>query len=242
MGVFSDFLNNVQTIDTGGHDNIRVGNDRVVTRDIKRLRDIRGDQDYPSGFEARDEVQVIQQHQGSVTGGTFTLSFTLRDGTTFTTAAIAYNANAATIQSAIDAAAAAVVDGWANGDVAVTGGPLSAANLTLTYSGESVGGQNHGEVVINGGSLTGGGTAGDESVTTEGQTNRTSWAILRIAGLISGTPPTQGTSAAVTAAVNRETSPMMPDQETIRALAKEASVEDDNVDVETAILTAFNLN
>lgn len=82
---------------------------------------------------------------------------------------------------------------------------------------------------------------GATSTTTHGQTKRTAWAILNLAGIISGTPPVHGTSAAVTAATNRHNNPYYPDQDTIRALAEEAAVLDANGDVKTEILKAVGL-
>lgn len=241
MGIYTDFLNSATTIDI---ESPRVGSDKAIYRSIQALRDVQGDHDYPAAFDAIDEVQVIAIYSGTVSGGTFTLTFVLADGTTFTTAAIAHNANAATIEGAIDtAAAAASVPGFVAGDIAVTGGPLTTTPLTFTYSGASVAGANHGEVVINGASLTGGGTAGDESVTTEGQTKRTAWAILNACGAITGTIPVQGEAPTdISAATNRENNAYLPDQHTLRALAHAAAVEDGNADVETEILRVLGLS
>lgn len=239
MGVFSDLLAGMNTVDMGGADGLSIGRNRALKAGIEALKERQGDLDYPSGFDATDEVQSIAVYSGTVSGGTFTLAFVLADGSTFTTAAIAHSANAATIEAAIDTASPAAIG---DGDIAVTGGPLTTTPLTLTYSGASVAGANHGEVVIDGALLTGGGTAGDESVTTEGQTKRTPWAALKVSGVIAGTPPTQGTSAAVTAATTPATNPYYPDQDLIRALAYEAAVDDNNADVETAILAAAKLS
>jgi hypothetical protein len=186
-------------------------------------------------------VQVVAQFGGTPSAGTFTLAFSLWSGETFTTAAIAYDADAATIEAAIDTAAAlASIAGFEAGDIAVTGGPLDADDITLTYSGDSVASQNHGEVEIAVTGLTGG-TAGDESVTTEGQSNRTGWAALRVSGCISSDPPAQGEDPTTVTAVDRVANPHMPDQGTIRDLAREAAIEDQNEAVYTAIMAAFGL-
>ncbi len=71
-----------------------------------------------------DEIQVIGKYANP--GGSYTLTVA-----GVTTAPIAYNANAATIEAAIDAAVG-------HSDIAVTGGPLSSADVTLTFSGDSV--------------------------------------------------------------------------------------------------------
>jgi len=109
----------------------------------------------PAQFQATNEVQQIAAFSGTATGGTFTLTITLFGGTLLTTAAIVYNASAATIQSAIDVAAAGVVPGWTNGDIVVAGGPFTVAAVTFTYSGNSVSGKNHSQISINGASLVG---------------------------------------------------------------------------------------
>lgn len=73
-----------------------------------------------------DEIQLITP-SGTWSGGTYTL--TVKG---LTTAAIAYDANAATIQAALTAAGLATV---ANGGPAVTGGPLSSGAVTITFNG-----------------------------------------------------------------------------------------------------------
>lgn len=108
-----------------------------------------------AGGGGQNEIQAIQQYVNDPTGGTWTLTIDLAAENPFTTAPIAYNANAATIQSAIDAAAtAAGVPGWANGHIVVAGGPLTSSNVTLTFSGLSVLNQNHALSSVNGSGLT----------------------------------------------------------------------------------------
>lgn len=234
MGVISDFLANAKTIATGPG---RVAEHKVIVRDLERLEDI----DLPSGYAAANEVQQIAIYQGTVNGGTFDLDFTLRDGTTFTASGIAFDAVAATIESAIDTAAGGVVAGWTNGDIAVTGGPLTTTALTLTYSGASVQNAKHQPVVIDGANLLGGGSAGAVSVATNGQTDRRSWAVLNVGGVIEGSPPAQGTGTPITIANTRESYPQMPGQGTLRALAREAAIEDGNPAVEGSLLDALKL-
>lgn len=363
MGIYADLLANTKTIDTGGADGLRLGNNRALHSAIDALRDLQGDLDYPAGFDLADEVQSIAVYTGSVTGGTFTITINLNGVPAFTTAGIAHDANAATIEAAIDTAAAAasvpdftagdiavtggpltttpltltysgdsvsgkkhsaatidgasltggtdevqeiavfsgtvtggtydlafnlqsteqilangiafdadaaaieaVIDaaavavvGWTNGDIAVTGGPLTTTPAVFTFSGASVSGQNHDQILPDGGTLTGGGTmgtvstttgggagdpgeAGEVTSTTNGQSARTAWAILKALGIIAGTPPAQGTSAAVSRATTPNVNPYYPDQELIKALAEEAAIEDDNLDVKAAILAAVNLS
>jgi hypothetical protein len=103
-----------------------------------------------------DQVQTIARYQSNPSGGTFTLTIDLTFAPAFTTAAIAYNANAATIEGAIDTAATlASVPGWTNGDITVAGGALTTTAVTLTFDGTSVDELNHSLVTINPASLTG---------------------------------------------------------------------------------------
>lgn len=79
----------------------------------------------PSGGTATNEIQTLTI-SGTPTGGTYTLTFTTPDGDEQTTAAIAYNANAAAIEAALEA-----LSNLVPADVAVTGsGPFS-----ITFSG-----------------------------------------------------------------------------------------------------------
>jgi hypothetical protein len=60
---------------------------------------------------------------GTVSGGSYTLTFNA-----ITTGAIAYNATAAQTQTALDAA-------FGVGNIVAAGGPVNAANVTLTFTG-----------------------------------------------------------------------------------------------------------
>jgi hypothetical protein len=196
----------------------------------------------PTGYDEANEVQSIAIYDGTVSGGTFTLTITLSNGETFTTAAIAFDAVAATIETAIDVAAtAAAVTDWTNADISVAGGTLDSAPVTLTFDGDSVENAHHVLTVVDGTELTGGGSAGAVTVTTNGQAKRMAWAILKATGAIGGTPLPQGTSGAVTAGPGIA-NPIRLSQGTIRALAKEAAFDDANAAVETSILAALNLS
>lgn len=91
-----------------------------------------------------DEVQTLAI-TGTPTGGTFTLTY---DGQT--TAAIAYNASAATVQTALEA-----LSNIAPGDVACTGGTLPGTAVVVTFGG-SLADTNVPLMTTNSGSLTGG--------------------------------------------------------------------------------------
>jgi len=168
MGVYSDILAHAKTIFTGDADNVPVAIDRVITKNLNELKAVQGDPSYPVGYAAVDEVQSIAAYNGTVTGGVFTLTCTLRDGTTFTTANIAYDADAATIETAIDVAATGTVTDWTNGDISVAlTSDLNAGAAILTYDGASVNIANHGAVVITDVNLAGG-SVGAVSTTNQG--------------------------------------------------------------------------
>lgn len=88
--------------------------------------------------------EVQQFDLGAASAGTFTISF---DGET--TAAIAFNANAATVQAALEE-----LSNVDPGDIVVTGGPLPGTPVVLTFGGQYTG-KNVPEITIGGGGLTG---------------------------------------------------------------------------------------
>ena len=97
MGIFSDLLVNSTTLD------ITVPTtalDKGVKREIDDIIS-RGDMSVPTSLQQRNEVQTIVQYASDHSSGNFTLTFTLRNGETFTTANIAFDANAATIESLV---------------------------------------------------------------------------------------------------------------------------------------------
>ena len=238
MGIYADLLASAKTFDAVPPSD---GEDRSAYAQIDALRDRQGDIAYPTGFAERDEVQSIGAATGA-SSGTYTITVNLASGQSFTTAAIAHSANAATIQTAINTAAtSAGITGWTNGDIVVGGGPLHTTAVTLTFSGNSVDAVNQPLASVNSGSLVGG-VAGPVAATNEGQANRPAWAVLAAAGVVAGTPPAQGTSTVLTAASNRANNPYYPDQGLIRALAKEAAIADGNTDVETQILKVAGLS
>ncbi|MCI0559254.1 MAG: hypothetical protein MN733_12225 [Nitrososphaera sp.] len=104
-----------------------------------------------------DEVQTAAQFVRAPSGGTYTLRFEDEAGQNFTTAAIAFNASAATIQTAVDTAAAGYPS-YTAGDIAVTDSGstgLSDGTVTFTFSGGSVDEKNWDPVIIDGAALTG---------------------------------------------------------------------------------------
>lgn len=242
MGIFSDLLTSAQGIDVTPD---ITALDRIVVRELEAMVD-RGDVDLPTALAETDAVHTLPQYTVDHTGGNFTLTFVLRNGETFTTGNLAHNADASTIETAIDSAATtASITGWTNGDITVTGGTLLAAgaDVVLTYDGASVSGDNHTLVVLND-SLTGGTTASPSSVkTTAGQTDRKAWAALQMLGAVAASDvPAQGVDpSAFTAPTNKGTNFYFPSEATLRALAEEAAIEDLNDNVRVEILAASSL-
>lgn len=109
--------------------------------------------DGPTGT---DEIQTVTI-TGSPTGGTFTLTYAGQ-----TTAGIAYNASASTVQSALEALSNIVP-----GDITVTGS--AGGPYTVLFDATASGGQFHGvnvaQMTTSGASLTGG-TSPASAVTT----------------------------------------------------------------------------
>lgn len=98
------------------------------------------------GMGGTDEVQTVTI-TGTPTGGTFTLTF--RGATT---SAIAYNATADTVETALEA-----LSTIGNGDVRVTGGPGPGTPYVVTFVND-LGHQNVSAMTASGASLTGGTT------------------------------------------------------------------------------------
>lgn len=100
---------------------------------------------YSASIDVNEVVTITKS--GTVSGGTFTITFGGQ-----TTSAIAYNANAATIETAFEALSSV---GAGNGTVA--GGPISTTPATITFT-EDLANTNVGAVTVDSSSLTGGGT------------------------------------------------------------------------------------
>lgn len=92
------------------------------------------------GSAAVNEVQTATTTL-TPDGGTFTLSVPHWNGTTVTTAAIAWNANAATIETAIDTAFALVSPAPEAGGISVSGTKIGDDDIVLTYDGTEYAGR-----------------------------------------------------------------------------------------------------
>ena len=102
------------------------------------------------------EVQTLTA-SGTVSGGTYTLSFMGE-----VTSSLAYNANTATIQAALDA-----LVNVASGDIVVGGGTLPGTPATFTFGGQYASADVP-LIVVNGASLTGSTPAYTMTETTPG--------------------------------------------------------------------------
>lgn len=245
MGIYADFLANTKGMDITAP--IIAGD-----RDINAWVDeqiANGDIAEAAAYAAKDEVQSIAIHVATVSGGNFTLTLSLRTAPggvyeTFTTANILWNANAATIETAIDVAAtAAAITGWTNADISVSGGDLVTTPVVLTYDGASVLKNNQVQVVITDVDLSGGGTVGAVTTTTEGQSKRTSWAILEQVGAITAGMPYQGIAISQydLTAGPRDSNIALPSAAVLSKLAEEAGIEDQDSGAVTAIKDALRL-
>lgn len=111
-----------------------------------QLLTLKADQDMTLTTNGTDEVQTLST-TGTVTAGTFTITYSGQ-----TTAAIAWNASAATVQAALVA-----LSNIGPTDVVATGGPLPATPVVLTF-GDSLGNTNVAAITTTD-TLTGGATA-----------------------------------------------------------------------------------
>lgn len=94
---------------------------------------------FQAAGSAANEVQTITEGT-AITAGTYTITLFPGLAAQVTTAALAYNATAATVQAAVRAALAASLDDLANDyadSITVTGGPVDTTALTVTYVGDS---------------------------------------------------------------------------------------------------------
>jgi len=192
------------------------------------------------GVASVDEVHTAAIFALTPTSGNYTINITLSDATNFITGNIAYDANTATIETAIDVAATAKpVGGWTNGDITVSGGPLTTDAAVLTFDGASVDGLNHSATVVADVDLDGYAIPGAVTTTTHGQSARTVWEVMESMGLVTGGPPVQGTTSGLSATTSRNSNPHYPRQATLQALAQQAAIDDENNDLYGVLMALF---
>lgn len=238
MGVYTDLLANAKSWDSGNSDGV-VATDRVITKDIENFQARQGDPATDSDFAAKDEVQSISIFDGVASSGNFTLTIDLVGEDAFTTGNIVWSASAATIETAIDVAAtSASVTDWTNGDISVAlTTNLNDAAATLTFDGNSVTNTRPVLTVMNDVDLDA--NVSTVTVTTYGQVKRVCWAAMDAMSLVAGGPPPTGATTGLTAATTRNNNPNYPRQETLEALALQASIEDSTDAVYPALMSLF---
>jgi hypothetical protein len=201
-------------------DNAKTFNSNApVARYLKSLIARQLDPAIDSDFSAKDAVHTVAQ-------------------------SIAFNAAAATIESAIDTAAtAASITGWTNGDISVAGGAVNAAAWTLTFDGTSVDELCHDVSVIT--DVDGaGGAWGAVTRTTPGQSLRRAFAVLNALGVLDdGTIPPQSADAYNTAVaiMNADKYGKFP-QNVLRALVREMAEEDANNNTYHSVIETLSID
>ncbi len=184
MGVYSDFLAHTGVVDVTGE---KVANQRTAYGELAKHA-VDFDPVAPTYLGALDAIQVINAFTPTVTSGNFKVTIVDQLGTSHLTANIAYNANAATIETAIDVKMTSdAYSGWTNGDISVAlGTDLVAGAATLTFDGASVTEKNMGQTTITDISLTGGGTVNGATTDTPGSTTNEVQTVNTFLGSISG--------------------------------------------------------
>jgi len=236
MGVFTDL--------TTGSSNIspskpRVGLDRSCAQQLLCKAAQYNPSPVPTAYAARDEVQKIVEQTGAGVGDTYTLTFSIPlTDETFTTAAIAYNATAATIETAINVAATlAAITGWTNGDISVAeenAAGLDDGYCTFTFDGTSMDDQPHDLIVLTATGFTKTGIATRE---TAGQQVRSAMFALICLNVLSGTLHySLETPSYTKPACNSQTRPRSA---LIKVLALEAAKEDCSDLIYDAILALY---
>lgn len=190
-----------------------------------------------ANHEASDSL-VVPMFCPGVTAGRFFLHFSHADGRNFlTTALLAHDATAADVELAIDDAATAAGEAdWVNGDIAVSGGPLTTDDLSLALAGAR-----ELRVLIVSRRLRGHAKTGKVSTTVRGQRRRTSLATLNLLGLVDLPSPLPlfGSVEGVTLAEHPRRKRFK--RETIHLLCKQAGREEGSRDVYRDLMMLFGL-
>ena len=242
MGIYTDLLINAVAWNSGTNGNgvsAMIPTDAAITDEIKTFKVEQSDPVADLAFTEANEVQTISQYAAPASSGNITITVNLNGEDAFTTANVAWDANAAAVEGAIDTAAttAAVTD-WVNGDinVALTTN-LNGGDATLTFNGTSVMFKNHGQTTTANVNLDT--TPGATDTTTPGQANRYAWAAMDAMGLVTGGPPPTGEVTGLTATTTRLANLSYPSHATLQALAMQAAIEDGNDDIFLDLMDLF---
>jgi len=140
--VIATLLDSPSTINTDEAD--QKGPARHIYEELTYLQTSPGDPTLESPYAKASHVATIPAHTDTITSGNFTVTMNFPNySVAVTTANIAYDAEQAAIQSAVDTALSSetVVESYTNGDVDVSlTGNLTANAVTLTANGDSVNG------------------------------------------------------------------------------------------------------
>lgn len=126
------------------------------------------DRDFALMTMDSSQLQNYERQQFNITGAPTGGTFTITVAGVGTTNAIAFNANAAAVQSVFDASAA-----FGAGAVTVTGGTLPGGVITVTFTGASFADVNVSQMTLNLGSLTGGAPVANVATLVQGNTTGT---------------------------------------------------------------------
>lgn len=218
MGIFTDLASNSEMGPAP-----RVGLDRASAQQLL-AKAYSYDPDVKAAFAAQDEVTRIDALTGTPSGGNYTLTVEAPVlGITYTTANIAYNADAATIEAALDTASPA---GVGDGDIAVT--EEGTAGLSDGYCDFTASGDLAGTPVlisINTASVTGIGAAQTVTRSTPGQGDRKALQALFNLNVISGSIHNSG-EAPTDWVRPASTGESRPRADLIKALARTVVKED----------------
>jgi hypothetical protein len=192
---------------------------------------VRLDEALPATYAAKNAVGKIAVQTGTPTGGTYTITVTVPTynngrSLTYTTAAIAYNATAATIQAALDTASPAGITNAAIVVAEENSAGLSDGYCTFTCAQELVGNQ---LTLATTDSLTGGTTpaSGAVTYTTYGQPKRNAlYALVALSVITIASLHNVGASA--TLAENTSRLVKRPRRNVLRDLTEQLRVEEGN--------------
>jgi hypothetical protein len=238
MGIFSDLLLYGKVM---GDDDAK-GALRAARAEIKQLINEIGDYDYRPSEEGKNTIYNMAVYSGGTpSSGNYTLTATRADGFTKTTANIVYDDQPVNLKSHFDTMFYGVIPGYDFGHVNVTGGPnLDSVPFVVNFSGSSV---RHQRWTLTGEDLDlTPGTLGAITSTQTGQTNRRAWAALFRGSVIGPTYPAQGDATGWTVIPWPDNNSCFRlSQSTLKLLAKEASIDDDNPAVFTNLMADFGI-
>lgn len=234
MGLYTDLTTSSTEIDPAAP---RSGLDRASSSQL-RGKAYQNDSTVRPAFTAQSEVSRIDALTGTPTAGTYALTISVpTTGLSYTTAGIAYNATAATIESAIDTAMAAHPS-WTNGDLGVSEeGSAGLSDGYCDFTAANCLASMPVLISIDTSSVTGIGGAQTVTRSTPGQGNRKAAQALLDLNVVSGALHNSGEAPSWTKpACNGQSKPRSG---LIKDLARQACTEDGTDYVWTAVLALY---